>query len=674
MLSSSDTKTGIDQSRAIYNLVQGFIGLLSPDGRLLDANQSALDFIGVSLHEIVGTPFWETPWWRSSQDSRSALKNAIRKGASGEATRFEAKVTGKNDEIMDIGFSLTPIFNEAGTVVSLVPEGHDITAIKQAQNALDESETRLRLAYEAAGMGTWDWNLTNDKLQWSARQFELFGLPKTAGPMHVRRALANIHPDDIERVTTANEDSIARNVPFRQEFRVIHPNGDVRWLVGQGCPLNHDENGRPKSMIGVNYDVTERKTLELKLAKSNLELEARVARRTRELEQEMHDRQKAQRELAQFQRLESIGQIAGGVAHDFNNLLAVIGGNLELATMQGSGARITDLLYEALKAVEAGASLNKRLLSFAQKSSLEPVKLSVNNRIQGSRQLLERTLNKNISLVTDLSPHYWEVFADPGELDSAILNLVVNACDAMPSGGKLCLATRNLLIDAEDVKSIPEAKKIEYVLLSVSDTGFGMSPEVKDKAVVPFFTTKAAGDGSGLGLSSVMGFAAQSGGFTTIDSREGHGTTVNIYLPRAVAHADEKVKETSEAGIPFGRGELVLLVEDDDAVLSITRKRMVELGYNFIEAKTAEDAIRLLESNEDISLVFSDLRMPGKMSGFDLAEWVFENRPHIKVLLTSGYYDLGGGVQKDVKVLSKPYSITDLAISLRDILGMQDDR
>ncbi len=669
MSASATSNSNGDQSRAIYDLVRGFIGLLSSDGRLLDANKSALDFIGVELNKIVGMPFWDTPWWRGSQEAREAIRDAILKGASGEASCFETKVVGKNDEVMDIGFSLTPLFDEAGTVVSLVPEGHDITRIKQAENALHESETRLRLAYEAAGMGTWDWNLTNDELRWSDRQFALFGFPKTAGPMHVRRALANIHPDDIERVTKANARSIARNAPFREEFRVIHQNGEVRWLVGQGCPLNHDEDGKPKSMIGVNYDVTKRKILELQLAQSNQELEARVAERTRELEQEMRDRQKAQMELSHLQRVESIGQLAGGVAHDFNNLLAVIGGNLELATMWAPDAPTTVLLHEALEAVEAGASLNKRLLSFAQKSSLQPVRLCVNDRIIGSLQLLERTLSENIRLVTKLAPDNWEVLADPGELDAAILNLVGNACDAMPSGGTLCVATQNLLPDAQDLKSMPEAEQIEYVLLSVSDTGTGMSPEVKEKQIIPFFTTKETGKGSGLGLSSVMGFTGQSGGFSRIDSREGHGTTINIYLPRADSDAKLAAREKPEQAIPVGRGELILLVEDDMAVMKIARKRLIELGYRFIEATTAKDAIRLLASNEDVSLVFTDVKMPGLMSGFDLAEWVFKNRPNTKVLLTSGYNDLRDVGQKNVKVIAKPYSISELAISLRDALA-----
>jgi len=664
----------INQRRAIYNLVKGFIGLLSPDGTLLDANQSALNFIGASLHEVVGTLFWETPWWRNNHKAHDALKEAIQKGASGEASRFEAQLSGKNGEIIDVDFSLTPIFDDAGIVASLVPEAHDITALKKIENALKEAETRLRLAYEAAGMGTWDWSLTNDVLHWSDKQFELFGVSNLEEPMHVGRALANIHPNDLERVRKANAASVEGNQQFREEFRVIHGDGEVRWLVGLGCSLNYDEGGKPKSMIGVNYDITDRKNLELQLTQSNLELEARVVERTRELEQEMLERQKVQNELTHLQRLETIGQLAGGVAHDFNNLLAVIGGNLELAMIQTADKQVSNLLHEALQAVEAGASLNKRLLSFAQKSSLQPVNIDVNNRIEGAKQLLKRTLNKNVRLETQLSPDSMEAFADPGELDSAILNLVINACDAMPSGGNLCIATRNRIFNADDIKSLPQAKEIEYVQLSVSDTGTGMSPDVLKKAIVPFFTTKEAGKGSGLGLSSVFGFAAQSGGFGTIESREGHGTTINIYLPRSFLRSIEKMTETAEEGMPLGRGELVLVVEDDNAVLNITRKRLIHLGYDIIEATTAAAAIRLLETREKVSLVFSDVRMPGQMSGYDLAGWIYENRPDIKVLLTSGHNDFVDEENQKTNILAKPYSIGKLAISLRDALVVAKDR
>ncbi|WP_176248301.1 PAS domain-containing protein [Sulfitobacter sp. HGT1] len=669
MSSSDENRLGIVKHRDIYDLVQGFIGLLSPDGTVLDANKSALDLIGVQLDDVVGLKFWTTPWWRVCQKSRLALKDAIRRGASGQPSHFEARVGDKNGEIVDINFSLTPIINKAGVVVSLVPEGHDITARKQAKTALQESEARLHLAYDAAEMGTWDWDFAEDYLHWSDRQFELFGMPKKSRHLRLEDALTTVHPDDRERVKTAVAMSAENDLPFREEFRVVHNTGEVRWLVGQGNILHHSESGRPKSLIGVNYDITERKRLEIKLAQSNSELEARVADRSRALEEEMRERQKVEGALAHSQRFELIGQLAGGVAHDFNNFLAVIGGNLELAAMRTADKRIVELINEAMEAVEAGASLNRRLLSFAREHVLEPVALAVNDRITKTRPLLERTLGANIELVTELEPDLWQTTADSGEFDSAILNLALNARDAMASGGKLRISTRNLTLSDQDAKFIPDAHPHEYIEISVSDTGVGMSADVKEKAITPYFTTKEEGKGSGLGLSSVYGFAAQSSGFVRIDSSQGIGTTVAIWLPRASSPATASKVETSVNNLPLGQRELILLVEDDDRLRRITHKRLVELGYEVIEASTATQAIGHLEGNAPVTLVFSDIKMPGGMSGYDLARWVLENRAGTGVLLTSGYNDFAKEGLQDVELLAKPYTLPKLADALRDAVA-----
>jgi PAS domain S-box-containing protein len=679
MANSKDTlpdqkRTGVHQSREIYDLVRGFIGLLTPEGNLLDANQSALDFIGCDLDEVVGRPFWETPWWRACPKAREAVQDAIQSAASGEASRFEAQICGKNNEIIVIDFSLTPIFNDDGTVVSLIPEGHDITDIKNAENALQESEAHLRLANEAAEMGTWNWNLTNNQLHWSDRQFELFDVPKSKGPIHIETALANIHPDDLDRLLTANRISVEEDVPFREEFRVIHRSGEVRWLLGQGNPLHHGKEGKPSSMIGVNYDISDRKTLELEIAQSNLELEVRVSDRTRALEQEMRQRQKAERALAHSQRFELIGQLAGGVAHDFNNLLAVIGGNLELAAMRTADEQIIELLNDAREAVETGASVNRRLLSFARQRELEPVALDVNDRIIKARRLLERTLGEKIVLETRLSSELCEARLDPGELDSAILNLVLNARDAMPSGGTLVISTRNYILDDEEVESFPEAQTREYVQVSISDTGVGMAPDVVAKALTPYFTTKLRGKGSGLGLSSVFGFATQSGGFVRIKSEEGEGTIVQIYLPHSATPSGAKMLDDPKTDLLLGQGELILLVEDEEKVRQITHKRLIELGYNVVEATTAAEGTAVLESNHTISLVFSDVRMPGATSGYDLAKWTLENREDVGVLLTSGYNDLSAEEHQNVNLLAKPYSLRILAFALRNALPAPRDR
>ena len=286
---------------------------------------------------------------------------------------------------------------------------------------------------------------------------------------------------------------------------------------------------------------------------------------------------------------------------------------------------------------------------------------------------LARTLGEHIELTTDLAPDLWPTLADPGEIDSAILNLAVNARDAMPEGGKLSIQTRNVTLDFRAASMDPDARPGDYVQLSILDTGAGMSEEVLQHAIEPFFTTKEPGKGTGLGLSSVFGFAKQSGGFVTLASQVGKGTTVTLYLPRATA---EPVKEdawlTSDSTVPQGDGELILVVEDDHLVREATLQRLEALGYAVIEARTGPEAIERLKSDEPIALVFSDIAMPGGMTGYDLARWVLAAKPRVKVMLTSGYNAArerdGRDAIAHIKVLAKPYTLAELARSIRETL------
>ena len=667
MASSKNPKFD-SNTRAIYDVVQSFIGLISTDGILLDANKSALDFIDADLNDVIGMPFWDTPWWLSCDVSQTALKEAIRRGVSGETSRFEAQLANGEGKTIHADFSLTPVRNDAGEVIFLAPEARDITDVRASRAALLETKARLGLAYDAADIGAWDLDLKTEDLYWSDRQFKLFDIPGRSEKIDFETAIARVHPDDVDRVVKATLSAISENRPYRDEFRVLHRNGEVRWLVGHGQPLRHDSDGKPQAMTGVNYDITDRKAAELQLARVNEELEARVAKRTLELEREMQERQKAREALAHSQRLEAIGQLAGGVAHDFNNLLAIIGGNLELVAETLSDPRLAQMIEDAQNAVEAGATLNMRLLSFAQKKALKAANISINEKVEYARAFLSRTLEENIALMTELGSDTDTAFVDPGEFDSALLNLVINARDAMPSGGELRIMTGNKTFDCDDLERDPSLKTGRYVRLSVSDTGIGMSPDVLEKAMTPFFTTKEIGKGSGLGLSSVFGFAQQSGGFVKIESREGSGTAVSVYLPCANPPPIETGPTASKAQMPFGQGEVVLAVEDNEAVLKLTRQRLEVLGYSVVEAKDAAEAIETLESGSPVSLVFSDIKMRGALTGYDLAAWIKEHQPHIKILLTSGYFEFAGVDDHSLKILGKPYSINDLASSLKDAL------
>jgi PAS domain S-box-containing protein len=419
-------------------------------------------------------------------------------------------------------------------------------------------------------------------------------------------------------------------------------------------------------------DITARKQVEKALAAANEDLEKQVAERTRELHAEMQRREEAQSALAKAQRMEAFGQLAGGIAHDFNNLLTVITGNQELLEMRLEDPRQRTLLKRAQEAAEMGARLTARLLTFARRRRLEPTLLDLNEQIIGMVELLRRSIGETVTLTTNLAPGLGLVTADPSEIENAVLNLAINARDAMPNGGALVIETSNVMIDDGTVGEV-KLPAGSYVRLAVSDTGTGMTQEVLQRAFEPFFTTKQPGKGTGLGLSTIYGFVQQSGGTVTAYSEVGRGTTINIYLPRAASDSAPVEPRPDVATLPMGTGATVLVVEDNAGVREVARQRLMDLGYKVIEAETGVRAIEILGSPPaDLRLVFSDVVMPGGMSGFDVARWVAANRPDIRVVLASGYPDEIAVAQEGklpiVKLLRKPYNRADLAWAMHHAL------
>ncbi|MGE3875885.1 MAG: PAS domain S-box protein [Parvibaculaceae bacterium] len=374
----------------------------------------------------------------------------------------------------------------------------------------------------------------------------------------------------------------------------------------------------------------------------------------------------SERKLAQAQRLEAVGQLTGGIAHDFNNLLTVITGNLELIEMRLQGEDLHKMLRDAQDAADLGAKLTARLLAFARRSHLEPEIIETNDLVLNVTSMLRRTLGEHISLSTVLAPDLWPVKIDPTQAETSIVNLAINARDAMPKGGKLVVETRNIRM--EEIKSgdTIELPRGDYVQISVSDTGTGMSAEVRDRAFEPFFTTKTRGHGTGLGLSMVYGFAKQSGGHVTIYSEMNHGTTINIYLPRASGSTTDAETAAAEDRLSADRSETILVVEDDDGVRNLTVTRLVTLGFKIHESPDGASAIKLLESGLRVDLLFSDLVMPGGMTGYDVARRAKEIDPKIRILLTSGYAEdlLRADDLGSLKLLRKPYRLADLRKAL----------
>jgi PAS domain S-box-containing protein len=424
------------------------------------------------------------------------------------------------------------------------------------------------------------------------------------------------------------------------EFSARKPNGSFIHLIASGGPICDGENHTIGAVM-VYRDVTEARQIE--------------------------------RQLRQSQKLDAIGQLTGGVAHDFNNILTVITGTIDILsdglTDRPSLGAIAKMIDEA---AARGAGLTQQLLAFARRQPLEPRAINPNALVREAARLLRPTLGEHIEIESMLEPDAWHAIADLSQLNTALLNLAVNARDAMPDGGKLTLETENVVLDQAYAQSNPDVKPGCYVMIAVSDTGHGIPPALIDKVFEPFFTTKDVGKGTGLGLSMVYGFVKQSGGHIKVYSEVGHGTTIKIYLPRATTAVDAAALDGAEAHDLPGGTETVLVVEDDALVRDYVVAQLKSLGYKTLAAANAASALEQVDAGTRFDLLFTDVIMPGGMNGRQLADEVARRRPGIKVLYTSGYTENAivhhGRLDPGVALLNKPYRKKDLAEKLRQVL------
>ncbi len=413
--------------------------------------------------------------------------------------------------------------------------------------------------------------------------------------------------------------------------------------------------------------ITERTRAQEALRDLNANLEREVAERTAQLRLN-------EEALRQAQKMEAVGQLTGGVAHDFNNILQVIVGNLELIRrlVPSDAGRVQRSVEQALNGARQASSLTQRLLAFSRRQPLDPKPIEINSLVNGMSELLNRTLGETISVETVRGAGLWKVEVDPNALESAVLNLAVNARDAMPQGGRLTIETMNAYVDEAYAAAHAEVVPGQYVLISVSDTGVGMDSDTIRRAFEPFFTTKPVGQGTGLGLSQVYGFVKQSGGHVKIYSEVGQGTTVKIYLPRLQGHVEEQEAHPLVLTPEGNTREIILVVEDDANVRAYSVEALRYLGYCVIEATDGPSAMRLLKTDTPVDLLFTDVVLPGGMTGAQVAAQGRELRPELKVLFTTGYARNAifhhGRLDKGVQLITKPFTFADLAAKVRDVL------
>lgn len=542
------------------------------------------------------------------------------------------------------------------------------------------NEELLALAQEAGRLGIFEWQVQSGTLLLSRQFLSIYGLDGFDG--RYESWLKCVFREDVVRITEATERAFAeRKREFIIEFRIVRPaDGALAWIESRSVCF-YDGDFRPARVVGVNVDITERKRAVVQLRAFTESLEAAVRERTRELEAENEARKKAEALLRQAQKMEAVGQLTGGVAHDFNNLLTIVLGGLDMIGRQlpALGAspaveRITRARDIAIEGATRAATLTSRLLAFSRQQPLDPKPLDANKLISGTGDLLHRTLGEHVVLETVLAAGLWHIDADANQLENSLLNLALNARDAMPTGGRLTIETANSYLDGAYVAGIPEpVEPGQYVLIAVTDTGLGMDKTALQSAFEPFFTTKPVGKGTGLGLSQVYGFVRQSSGHIRIYSELGEGTTVKIYLPR---HFGKDRETEAHAPMPVSPravdGELILLVEDDDALRSYTSQILAELGYHVIQAADGRAALEILAERDDADLLFTDVVMPGGMNGRELADQARQLRPGLRVLFTTGYTRNAivhhGRLDPGVNLIGKPYSFDELAVKIRSVL------
>ncbi|MFM1921896.1 MAG: hypothetical protein RLZZ303_3530 [Candidatus Hydrogenedentota bacterium] len=637
--------------RALIDDIEVGVVLQDTQDRILLSNRVAQEMLGVSEETLRGVTSEDPRWELVRPDGTPMPQGEV---PSVRAARARAAVRGAlvgtrhldTDTRRWLRVSAFPRLDEQGEVRHVLVSLIDVTAEVLAEQALRESERlhrslheRFSMAAESAGIGVWELSLDNNELIWDEGTYRIFGYEPDEPGAPSALFYERVHPDDRSRIANEVLDCVQSPLPMDAEFRVVIPAGQVRTLKAYARVIR-GEDGRPQRIVGVNHDITKQRQLE---------------------EQLLH-----------AQKMQAIGVLAGGVAHDFNNLLTVITGygEMVLADLEVDG-QTRMRVQHMQEAGERAALLTQQLLLFSRRATLQPEVLNVNELLERMGDMLRRLIKENIDLrVSPSSVPVW-ILADRMQIEQVVMNLCVNARDAMPDGGILSIACDTLRFAPSDLFSYPGCKSGDYVRLTVSDTGCGMSPEVRERVFEPFFTTKPFGEGTGLGLATVYGVVQQCGGFIRVESAPGAGATFEVSLP-AVSLAGAPPAAKSSAAENLRGGELVLLVEDEAQVREVLQLSLESFGYRVVTACNGIEALDVCRSNrERFDLLLTDVVMP-EMGGGQLARILGSRYPEMQVIFMSGYSDdavleLGLEDSEDI-FLQKPFSPITLAKRVREVL------
>ncbi|MFM0324222.1 PAS domain S-box protein [Caballeronia glebae] len=617
---------------------------LTPEGIVASWNPGGTSIYGYEADEIIGQKY--AALFPDDVDpvntSDAELREAVKRGSC----TIEGWRKRKDGSVFWASVMTTVLFAEDSSLRGFVKVVRDESEKRHSHDAVIESERSFRLLVQGVSdyaifMLSPDGTVTNWNL--GAQRIKGYTAEEIVGSHFSRFYL----PEDVAAGIPARAlSTAAAEGRFEAEGWRLRRDGS-RFRAHVVIDAIHDEAGTLIGFAKITRDVTEK----------------------READQILEQTRAA---LFQAQKMEAIGKLTGGVAHDFNNVLQILRGNLELVTSRYSRDEwLTTRLVNALDAVERGAKLSSQLLAFGRRQALRPVSVNLASMIRGMDDLLRRALGETVMVETVVAGGLWNAMVDTHQLENVLLNLAINARDAMPDGGKLTLELSNAMLDDRYVRALSDVPAGQYVMLGVTDTGTGMTDEVLEHAFDPFFTTKEEGAGSGLGLSMAYGFVKQTGGHIRIYSEVGHGTTVRIYLPKSSADAYVPVTHGSTA--LMGGSETVLVVEDDAKVQATVIAMMAGLGYGVLKADNAEQALAVLSSGVHVDLLFTDVVMPGSLKSPDMARQAVQLQPHMKVLFTSGYTQNAivhaGRLDDGVELLSKPYSRAELAFKVRHVLG-----